>query len=75
MSDGSSCFKKRVIESLNSLENSSRLLKDKVKTSTLDERFFKKINFYDYEKISNSISLWVKILEHAEMKKRFEETK
>ena len=75
MSEGSCSFKKRAIESLSNLEYSSRLLKDKIKTSTLDDRFFKKIDSHNYEEFSNSILLWIKILERAEMRKRFEDKK
>ncbi|MEM3702701.1 MAG: hypothetical protein QXZ69_02475 [Candidatus Micrarchaeia archaeon] len=47
-------------------------LKDKVKISTLDDGWFKKINSYRYESISRSIELWIDIIEHAERKRKME---
>ncbi|MEM3408275.1 MAG: hypothetical protein QXT40_02035 [Candidatus Micrarchaeia archaeon] len=65
-------FKNRVINSLENLESAAKKLKNKVKTSTLDDGWFKKINSHEYESISRSIELWIDILEHAEIKRKME---
>ncbi|MEM3369543.1 MAG: hypothetical protein QXE90_01670 [Candidatus Micrarchaeia archaeon] len=65
-------FKNRAIDSLESLDSAAKKLKDKIKTSELDDDWFKKINSNDYATMARSIELWINILEHAEIQRRIQ---
>lgn len=65
-------FRNRAMDSLESLESAAKKLKDKVKTSALEDDWFKKINSNDYITMARSIELWINILEHAEMQRRIQ---
>jgi len=68
-------FKKRTLDSLEKLENAAREFKNKVKVSNLCDKWFKKIDADNYEKIAKSIELWIDILEHAELIEKQRNTK
>lgn len=68
-------FKKRTLDSLEKLENAAREFKNKVKVSTICDKWFKKIDADNYEKIAKSIELWIDILEHAELIEKQRNTK
>ncbi|MCX8202247.1 MAG: hypothetical protein N3G74_00325 [Candidatus Micrarchaeota archaeon] len=67
-------FKARAANSLDKLESAAKKLKDKVKISTLDDNWFKKINYDDYSSMAKSIEEWIRILEHAEQNKKRKNT-
>jgi hypothetical protein len=68
-------FKKRTLDSLEKLENAAREFKNKVKVSNIYDKWFKKIDADNYEKIAKSIELWIDILEHAELIEKQRNTK
>ena len=68
-------FKKRTLDSLEKLENATREFKNKVKVSSIEDKWFKKIDANNYEKMAESIELWIDILEHAELMEKQRNTK
>lgn len=63
-------YRKKLVDSLNRLENASNLFREKIKSSMLEDAWFKKVNSDEYERLTSSIKIWINILEKADKRNR-----